>query len=218
MSPTDEVCEISVGSGIVKLLAKDDRVVWHERREGFEPQTLKTWAEICEAAEVVLDIGSYTGLYAIAAVKFRCIAVAFEPQPVNRKRLQANCDINSAYVQIRPEAVSDTSGAGSLYYNSRVPLTAGASLVKRPPHTVARAVTTIAIDEMNLEAVSAVKIDVEGTELAVFRGMRDTLSRCRPIIIVEILKAMNIGAVMRILHDYTIKETLDRHNFLMVPN
>jgi FkbM family methyltransferase len=218
MPPTDEVCEISVGSEIVKLLAKDDRVVWHERREGFEPQTLKTWAEICEEAEVILDIGSYTGLYAIAAVKFRCIAVAFEPQPVNRKRLQANCDINSAYVQIRPEAVSDTSGGGALYYNSRVPLTAGASLVKRPPHTVARAVTTIAIDELNLETISAVKIDVEGAELAVLRGMRDTLSRCRPIIIVEVLKAMNIDAVMRILHDYTIKEALDRHNFLMVPN
>jgi FkbM family methyltransferase len=218
MSPIDEVCEISVGSEIVKLLAKGDRVVWHERQGGYEPQTLKAWAEICEAAEVVLDIGSYTGLYAIAAVKFRCIAVAFEPLPVNRKRLQANCDINSVYVQIRPEAVADASGGGSLYYNSRLRLTAGASLAKLPVHTAARAVATIAIDELNLETVSAVKIDVEGTELAVFRGMRDTLNRCRPIIIVEILKAINIGAVMRVLHDYTIKETLDRRNFLMVPN
>ena len=41
------------------------------------------------------------------------------------------------------------------------------------------------LDSFNFTDVDYIKIDVEGDELAVLQGASDTLSRCRPLIVVE---------------------------------
>ena len=43
------------------------------------------------------------------------------------------------------------------------------------------------IDSYNFESVDAVKIDVEGSELLVIQGAKDTIDRCRPSVQVEIV-------------------------------
>jgi FkbM family methyltransferase len=49
-------------------------------------------------------------------------------------------------------------------------------------------VPMISIDSLNLERVDFIKIDVEGMELDVLRGARETLKRCTPILLAETLK------------------------------
>jgi hypothetical protein len=43
------------------------------------------------------------------------------------------------------------------------------------------------IDSYNFEEVDAIKIDVEGTEMFVIEGAKDTIDRCRPSVQVEIV-------------------------------
>jgi FkbM family methyltransferase len=43
------------------------------------------------------------------------------------------------------------------------------------------------IDSYNFESVDAIKIDVEGSELLVIQGAKDTIDRCRPSVQVEIV-------------------------------
>ncbi|NML42848.1 FkbM family methyltransferase [Ramlibacter sp. G-1-2-2] len=45
------------------------------------------------------------------------------------------------------------------------------------------------IDSLELERLDFVKIDVEGMELEVLRGARETLQRCKPIVMAEIIKS-----------------------------
>ena len=45
------------------------------------------------------------------------------------------------------------------------------------------------IDAWNLERLDFLKLDVEGMEQEVLRGARATLARCKPIILVEVLKS-----------------------------
>jgi len=47
-------------------------------------------------------------------------------------------------------------------------------------------VPTIALDSLDLNDVTAIKIDVEGAEAEVLLGARETLRRCRPVLSVEI--------------------------------
>ena len=46
-------------------------------------------------------------------------------------------------------------------------------------------IRTIAIDDLGYDDVSFIKIDVEGAELEVVKGLAKTIERCRPIIMME---------------------------------
>ena len=60
------------------------------------------------------------------------------------------------------------------------------------------------IDSYNFEEVDAIKIDVEGSELLVMQGAKDTIERCRPSIQVEIVpKQCNLfGYESQDLYDF----------------
>lgn len=47
-------------------------------------------------------------------------------------------------------------------------------------------VHSMTVDELNLPRVDAIKIDVQGSDLAAMRGARETIKRCRPIIVFEL--------------------------------
>lgn len=47
-------------------------------------------------------------------------------------------------------------------------------------------VKSMTVDELNLPRVDAIKIDVQGSDLAAMRGARETIRRCRPIIVFEL--------------------------------
>jgi FkbM family methyltransferase len=49
-------------------------------------------------------------------------------------------------------------------------------------------IRTLAIDSLGLERLDLIKIDVEGMEVEVLDGARQTIARCRPIVLVEHLK------------------------------
>jgi len=57
--------------------------------------------------------------------------------------------------------------------------------IKKAQHVVQVPARTI--DSYNFEDVDVIKIDVEGSELMVMQGARDTITRCRPAIQVEIV-------------------------------
>jgi FkbM family methyltransferase len=57
--------------------------------------------------------------------------------------------------------------------------------IKKAQHVVQVSARTI--DSYNFEDVDVIKIDVEGSELFVMQGARDTITRCRPAVQVEIV-------------------------------
>lgn len=50
-------------------------------------------------------------------------------------------------------------------------------------------VRTVRIDDLDLQNVSLIKIDVEGWEPNVLEGSKETMDRCRPLVMVEYNKA-----------------------------
>lgn len=60
------------------------------------------------------------------------------------------------------------------------------------------------IDSYNFDVVDAIKIDVEGSELFVIEGAKDTITRCRPSVQVEIVpkQCNNYGYEPQALYDF----------------
>lgn len=206
---------IPVGPVTVRLISEGDRIVGSLKDRGpFEPESLAKWAELCAGGGTVLDIGAYTGLYTIASRLLGCHAIAFEPMPFNRSRFRDNCRLNSVSGGVNEEVVSEQVGETIITYNP-IPFTSGASLVRRRGTQLP--VKSITIDSLSLPKVSAIKIDVERAEPLVLAGARETLERCRPAMLVEVLGDAEKAAVLAAVEGYRVEGMLDGRNWLMLP-
>lgn len=100
----------------VEIQGEDDRVVISARKNGtFEPDSFAVWLGELKRDEVALDVGAYSGLYAIAAAKAGAIAVAYEPNPTMYARLVSNAQANGVKVDCRQCAASDVDGESEFW-------------------------------------------------------------------------------------------------------
>jgi FkbM family methyltransferase len=206
---------IPVGPVTVRLISDGDRIVGSLKERGpFEPDSLAKWAELCAGGGTVVDVGAYTGLYTISARLLGCRTIAFEPMIANRARLQENARLNNVSDKVNSEAVSDDIGVASLAYNP-IPFTSGASLLRRKGVHIE--VPVLTIDSLNLPKVDAIKIDVERAEPRVLAGARETLARCKPVLLVEVLGKEEGLGVLAAVEGYRHVATLDVRNWLMLP-
>jgi FkbM family methyltransferase len=182
----------------VMTSANDDLVVssiiWTDT---FEPTSMSVWLRLASAPGVVLDIGGYTGVYAlVAASRNRENAIfCFEPLACNHRRIAANFALNDLpRLTLVPVAVGESDGEVTLnVFADGDFLTSGSSLVNEGKQASKRCdmVQCVAVDsfvkERGLSRISLVKIDVEGAELNVLHGMQGVIERDHPDILIEVL-------------------------------
>lgn len=210
-----EIVTVPAGPVTVDLI-DGDRICHHHRiGNGFEPDSLTAWAEMCQDGGAVYDVGAYTGVYSIAAAKLGCHVEAFEPLPEVAERLALNVLTNAVSVRIHQCAVADFNGSAELHYNPKFQLTSGASLVDRK--YPGKAVDVIRLDDLPLLTVSAIKIDVERAEDKVLRGAHQVIEASRPQLLIEALDIPARNKVKRLLPGYREAAFLDNRNMMMVP-
>jgi len=141
------------------------------------------------------DVGAHHGIYAVVAAKklgSHGQIIAFEPAARDRRRLLLHLQMNGARVLVEPYAVTSQAGSFS-FFIVESGFTSMNSLVFPPVHNPVRETTVdgISLDEYTtakkIAKVDLMKIDIEGGELAAFRGARQMLEFVRPLIICEVL-------------------------------
>ncbi len=155
---------------------------------------LKTLVNALKPDDVAVDVGCNKGsyLWALSRAVPKGRVVAFEPQPLLVEYLNKACfESGLNNVLIEGKGVSDRNDVLSLAVPGGQATSPGASFedaVKKRESVQAYDVETIKLDDyFNNEAkhIGAIKIDVEGHELAVIRGAQHILSRHRPIVVCE---------------------------------
>jgi FkbM family methyltransferase len=130
--------------------------------------------------EVFVDVGAHLGYYAVRMAK-RCErVVAFEPNPISRAKLARNVALNGLdNVSVLPYAC----GEGS--YRARLWLAgSGSTLLEGYVRGESAEVEVVPLDEV-VERADIVKIDVEGYDWQVLKGMERLIEEQRPTIIIE---------------------------------
>jgi FkbM family methyltransferase len=169
--------------------------------QGYEPETSGLFFSLAEKAEVTIDVGAHVGFYALLAAHANTSGsvVALEPVAPTFARLCRNVALNCLVnVDCLPAAASDTAGQGLMYVprDSVVPCSAGLSEEFYRPW--AEMLTTVPVPTVTLDQVVAergigrvglVKLDTEGSEPAVLRGMSRLLREHRPLVVCEVLEA-----------------------------
>ncbi|WP_181705383.1 FkbM family methyltransferase [Chthonobacter rhizosphaerae] len=143
---------------------------------------------------VFFDVGANVGFFTILAARAVGPAgrvVAFEPSPANVHLLRRNISANGfPNVTVIEAAASDHSGSGELLL-ARLSGGSALSTADRPPDTTGSlSVRLVSLDDLvaggGVRLPDVVKIDVEGAEEAVLKGMTGLLRRAAPVIVFEV--------------------------------
>jgi FkbM family methyltransferase len=183
--------------------ACDDHIVHllYYNEHYHEQKDLKLFLSLVTKSRVILDIGANTGIYSILSHKLNTGATiySFEPYPVNITRLKKNLSINNVTVNIVEKALGDQPGKidfavpadGSIADTSSAEIEFSKSTYEGKIPWKIITVEQLTLDTFSTEAgitqVDLVKIDVEGHEVAVFKGGKDFFSRFNPVIQCEII-------------------------------
>jgi len=141
-----------------------------------------------DAADVFFDVGAYLGVYTafVGATYPTVRTVAFEPDPDKRAGLERVVAANGLTADVRDCGLSDETGVVS-FATSRGTEGPNVSRVAtgRHDHLIEVPVTTVdhLVGDGTTPPPSVVKIDVEGAEVGVLRGMRETLTARPPRVI-----------------------------------
>ena len=158
---------------------------WYRFMAGRLEKELRLVKQVIFRGGVTLDIGANNGVYTYALSPLSRRVEAFEPVPACARTLEA---FRATNVRVHEVALSSSNGAGQMY----VPLKGGladtalASFSRPPGSFETIPVAVRRLDEYGFDHVSFIKIDVEGHELDVLRGARETIERCSPVLLIEI--------------------------------
>ena len=153
--------------------------------QGYEYETVKLFIGLLKTAKVFLDIGAYTGYYAlIAAIANKnCKVYAFEPVPKNFNYLNRNVIINnlSEMIMTSNAAVTNYDGEILLYIPEGGSAVSASTLKDFRKAKEIIKVPAVRLDPFvtrnKIPRVDLIKMDVEGTEHRVLEGAKKMLSK-----------------------------------------
>jgi FkbM family methyltransferase len=148
----------------------------------YSEHEVKIFKEIIKPDDWILDIGANIGTHtlAISRIADKGVVMAYEPQRMLFYNLCANIALNSiSNVYCFPQAFGRTTGVitvpeldmktpgnfGALELNSEIPEGANKCQVKM-----------VSLDSLNLKKLNFIKMDVEGMELEVLLGGKETIA------------------------------------------
>jgi len=181
-------------TGLVLLRLGNIFGLWKRYERWLDPLIR---ARLARRPGTFLDVGVHVGqtMLKVKRISPATPYIGFEPNPVSFFHAREMKRVNRLEnCRLIPVALAATSGLAPLFHrggdtDSAASLVSGfrdASFYSGAEH-VALVGGDAALEALRPGPVSIIKIDVEGGELEVLEGLRETLRRQRPVVICELL-------------------------------
>jgi FkbM family methyltransferase len=142
-----------------------------------QPVRLRSLAHV-KNRRTALDIGANVGLWSRDLVKHFDQVIAFEPVEMFRECLQRN--VTASNLAVQSVALGDSDGQVSMIITE-----GNTGHTHVDPTSRGGDTTIIRLDSLELDNVDYIKIDCEGFEYRVLQGAKQTIQRCRPVVVIE---------------------------------
>jgi len=168
----------------------------------WEKESLKIWALLSKQSDVIIDIGSNTGIYSLlaAANNHKAKIIAIEPVPLNYNILKQNIKVNKSKIKSVKIAISNTSGKAVMHMlKNHINYMTSVNKNRYAEHpeiqnNIETQIITIKIEPFNyiidkykLTTLDLIKLDVEGHEIEVLQSMMPYIQQSKPCVLIEII-------------------------------
>ena len=150
--------------------------------DGYYERVVVDWLKATLRPDDVLwDVGANIGVMTLVAARRCRHVVAFEPEPVARRRLEENIAMNAiGNVTVVPVALGVSDGSARMLRGPATNLGMSRMAAEGEAADVeVRVRSAEALLSEGLPAPTLMKVDVEGAELGVFQGAQKLLSAGR---------------------------------------
>jgi FkbM family methyltransferase len=193
---------VEVERGVNLLLDPGDLVAREILTTGsWQPEVWKAIKNGLSPGAVFLDVGAHIGydsLRASVEVGNGGKVISFEPNPRTLEQLRGNIAASHATnVTVEPIACTDKEQTLTLYDSTQEGNSGASSLSLRnadetgqgalPSYTVRGRPIDSVVRELALPRLDVIKVDVEGAEYLVLLGLRETLLRFHPKVVMEVV-------------------------------
>lgn len=195
---------------------------YHLNGQFYEVEELEVITKHFKEGQTFLDIGTNVGNHAIYVDKFLKPkgVITIEPNPHAIGILEVNLALNrTATVDTRYLGIGLGDGEGRAAIRYPQNNLGGATTIDDPNGQIRIASGDSLLDG---QEVNFIKLDVEGSELAVLRGLELTIAAHRPAMFVEVQNEnVNAFAEWVAAHRYRAAERIRRYqsceNFMLLP-
>jgi FkbM family methyltransferase len=205
----------TVRSGVARGLKRRGGFGFIPRRMSPE-ETFLTALDL--RGKTVFDLGGYQGIYTLffaRAVGANGRVITFEPNPLNSEAIHQNVELNGFNnVILKQIALSDRAGRADLLFPVREPArgTLRADYQAHLAQHFESRKVSVTLDTLDnqleyLPAPDFIKIDVEGAELEVLRGMTRLLGERRPALFIEVHTGVDVRSLITRLADANYEMT-----------
>lgn len=212
----DRYCKIKVNDSLMYIDFNDEgisrQLYFHKKREHYSTDYMK---EIIKENDTIIDIGANSGYYALLESQLanRGEVYAIEPVPKNMQLLKKNIELNDyKNIQVFPLAIGGENGEGKMYLYDKGNLCSFTKNIQnKPTGKVTIPIMTLDrfVEKCAFAYPTLIRMDVEGYEYEIIKGMANILKSNKPLILfIELHPFMMSKDDMKNLID-----TLKRNNF-----
>ena len=182
---------IPVGGGQFRVPASDLSLVPHLlAHRCWEPHILSWLTRRLKRTDVFVDVGANIGYFTVLCAPLVARVVAFEPAPGSYGYCKSNVALNGlTNVELHQfglwheDATLEIARDPSSLMTAAV-ATASDGRAVEPIHAVS--LDSLIDRGLDMTRLDVIKMDIEGAEWSALRGMRRTLARFRPAIVMEV--------------------------------
>jgi len=142
----------------------------------FDTKEIELIKKIIKKGDVVVDVGANIGIYTCILAKLACSnghVYSFEPIPENARLIRESIKLNNfKNVTVIPKGVSAKSSKLTMYLAKDV---AGHSFAEFEGCVGKKIIDVTTIDDEIQEEIKFIKIDAEGYDFQVLKGMEKTI-------------------------------------------
>jgi len=150
-------------------------------KDGVYEMDLKHLHKFIKSTDTVIDVGANIGYYTLMMAQLANKVYALEADQLNFEILKQNVEINNyRNVHLFNKAVTASTSQVKLYKSD---ICIGMHRIYPSKYTTSNfiEVKSVALDDIIKEKIGFIKIDVEGSELGVLKGMPKLLEKTRII-------------------------------------